>query len=104
MSPKRVAVTWDISVVDEGLVQGMCSLVLSGDGTPHVSYVKDNQLKYAYDLFSPPPRVEATSTLIHAVPGGTATAGSGGIYTKHSIFIPAGSLGQDTIIEISAAG
>ncbi len=45
--------------------------------------------------------IESTSTLIAAGVGGTASAGSGGIYTKHSIFIPAGSLAQDTLIRIA---
>jgi len=98
---EKVGGTWNIMVVDEGSVQGMCSIVLSPDNIPHVSYVKDNQLKYASTAEPQLPRIEPTTTLITAATGGTATAGSGGIYTRHSIVIPAGSLAQD--IEIGIA-
>jgi hypothetical protein len=95
---------WNIVVVDEGSVQGMPSLGLSSANVPHISYVKDKQLKYASTSGSSLPRVESTITQISAAAGGTALAGSGGIYTRHSIVIPPGSLENDMDIVIAMPG
>jgi hypothetical protein len=69
-------------------------------GNPHqASIIGDSSVEVV--LLS---RVDSTTTTVSSAAGGTATAGSGGFYTKHSIVIPAGSLTNDLDIVIALPG
>ena len=96
---------WQKEIVDSGpdfLSIGVInSLALDSANSPHILY-NNNGMLHSFLIPQLPdiPRIEPSTTHIVAADGGTALAGSGGLYTKHGIVIPAGSLAQDTEIEI----